>query len=116
MNYLYYSALAPKANVYALTQLQGLARLIQSGNEAAIKAETDRLRSGLDKHFDSFFYDVDKEIFASSFISFYRNLPPELHPPLFASVVNPPKAVIETVMEEESPKKTPQKTRKSKRA
>ncbi|MEO0471625.1 MAG: S46 family peptidase [Bacteroidota bacterium] len=115
MTNLYYGVLAPKVNVLTLTQLQGMAQLVQGENQDAIKGEAARLRGEMDEFFDGFFYDVDKEVFASSFIYFYKNLPEELHPPFFASVVNPPQPVIETVTETVTEKKKKKKKKRKKK-
>lgn len=97
ISYLNLGVFGADAATYALEYL-GMAGLLAQGDEATIAGATAELKEGLDGHFEDYFYDIDKDIFAASTISFYNNIAEDMRPGVFNDILNPP--VIEEVVEE----------------
>ena len=87
MSYLNFGAFAASAPGYAIDYL-GLARMLPGADKATADEMTAEMKAGLDAHFDNFFYDIDREIFKATLLSFYRNVPAEMHPAIFEKITS----------------------------
>ena len=97
ISYLNLGVFGADAATYALEYL-GMAGILAQGDEATIAGATAELQRALDGHFEDYFYDIDKDIFAASTISFYENISEGMRPAVFDEILNP--SVAETVEEE----------------
>lgn len=96
ISYLNLGVFGADGATYALDYL-GLAGVLGSADEATIAGATAELKEGVDGHYKNYFYDIDKEIFKASTISFYKNVGEDMRPGVFNDILNPP--VVEEIVE-----------------
>lgn len=117
VNYLYYSALAPATTGFSFFQFNGLMAALQADDKESVEEATSEIREELDGYFNTFNYEMDKDVFAASFISFYNNVPSHLHPPIFEQILNPPAiSDMQQSADESDGKKKKKKRKKKKKA
>ena len=111
---------------FSLSQVQSLNLAYKSlsllnapAGEEEMVALLEETKEMSDEHFKTFYYDIDKDVFTAFALSLFENVPEDLHPNVFASILAPPPPppVIEEVApveEPEKPKKKKKKRRKKK--
>jgi len=84
MSYLNFGALASEASVYAI-QFFRLQRTLEAGGD--VSPMTGNMQEELDEHFESYFTKLDKKLFIQSLLTFYKNVDPKMHPPIFKDML-----------------------------
>lgn len=97
ISYLNLGVFGADAATYALDYL-GFSGALASGDAATIEAATAGMQEGVEGHYENYFFDIDKDIFKASTISFYNNISEDMRPGVFNDILNPP--VVEEVVEE----------------
>lgn len=98
MSYLNFSALAADASKNSYFQLNPFRRTLSTEGKPGLAEMVTGMKEGLDETFESYFYDVDKEIFKAAAISYYENIPADLHPAIFMEILADP--IVAEVVEE----------------
>ena len=109
---------------FSLSQTQSLNLAYKSlgllnapAGEEEMVALLDETKEMADEHFESFYYDIDKEVFTAYALSLFESVPQDLHPNVFASILAPPPPppVVEEVTPVEEPEKPKKKKKKRKK-
>ncbi|MEM7372860.1 MAG: S46 family peptidase [Bacteroidota bacterium] len=113
--YLLHNVLAPQASGFAYQTLMDLRGSLESGDQEQIDESVKKARKDMKKHFKHFVKEVDEQVFANMFMTYYNDLPDVLYPTAFMDILEPtPVAPPEPVVVEEEPKKKKKRRRKKK--
>lgn len=117
MSYLNFAALASDAAKSAYFKLNPMRGILATEGNPGLAEMVASYQAELDTDYESYFFDIDREIFKATAISYYENIPESLHPAIFQEILADPVPVVEAVKEvmEEMPKKKKKKRRKKKK-
>ena len=115
MNYFYYGLLFSDASGFAYQRLAKMRNILGQDDKEAIAAEMTKAKKSGEGYFENYLKDMDREVFTSSLISFYNNVPSEFHPEIINSIINPAPEMPEPEPEVEGKKKKKKKRRKKKK-
>lgn len=115
--YLTRNVLASKASDFAYGALYAtLQSALESGDAEQIEEAVAETREDMKEHFKNFVPEVDAQIFATMFASYYNDLPDVLYPATFMEILEPtPVAPPTPVIVDEAPKKKKKRRRKKKK-
>ena len=109
MSYLNLGVFSADAATYALDYL-GFARMLPMADEATVQEAANEMKARVGEHFEKYFYDIDKDIFKASVLSFYNNVPENMRRTVFNDIINPRVVeLVEEVVEEPVKKKKKKK-------
>ncbi|MEL6651613.1 MAG: S46 family peptidase, partial [Bacteroidota bacterium] len=117
-SYLNLGALAADGAKNAYFRLNPLRQSLATEGNPGLNEMIAGYQNDLDGMFGSFFYELDRDMFATMAVGFYQNIPEEFHPEIFTEILADPMPVVETVLEEvmeEPVKKKKKKRRKRKK-
>ncbi|MCB0839190.1 MAG: S46 family peptidase [Bacteroidetes bacterium] len=110
VNYLYYGALFSDATVFTYQQLADLRSTLAKGDQEKIDERFEEGKEAGEEYFKNYFKGIDEQVFTEAFVSFYNNVPSDLHPEVFDQIINP--APKEEVAEDTGKKKKKRKKKK----
>lgn len=109
MNYLNFSVFSSDAAQMTLNSLFGFTRVREA---EAMSAMGQEMMGGVDDLYEAFFPEIDEQIFTETLLSFYENVPTELHPAIFEEILTETEPLPEIV---EVPIEKPKKKKKKKK-
>lgn len=118
-SYMVYNALAPQASGFAYQTLMDLEGALESGEQEQIDESVKKARKEMKSHFKHFVKEVDEQVFATMFMTYYNDLPDVLYPSTYTDILQPTPVAPpppEPVVEEQPKKKKKKRRKKGKKA